>query len=73
MKLKVKSDDNIVIFLICFIASLLFYYVHSRPGMIRSQLDVIYLLFGFCLPYIVGCVFMTKIRNKKMEALKNGK
>jgi len=66
MKFKQTNNDNIIILIICFIVSLLFYYIHTRPGMVRSWLDVVYLLFGFCLPYIIGCVFMKKIKNKKI-------
>ena len=74
--MRIKNNDNIVIFLICFIVSLVFYYIHTRPGMLRSWLDVIYLLFGFTLPYVVGCVFISKTKNKKRnmgDDLKNGR
>jgi len=64
MKSK-SSNDKIMVFLISFIVSLFFLWVHTQPGIIRSRLDMIYLLFGFVLPYVVGIVFIRYNKEDK--------
>jgi len=55
-------------FVIAVFVSCLFYWLHNKPGMIRTMLDVRYMFFGICLPYVLPLYIVFK--NKKMEMIK---
>ena len=63
---KTFEKDDVVLMLICFIVSLVFYGSNTNEGMVGSKLDMLWLLFGFLLPYMIGFgMILYKRRYKK--------
>lgn len=63
---KTFDKDDVVLLLICFIVSLVFYGSNTNEGMVGSRLDIFWLLFGFIFPYMIGLgIILYKRRHKK--------
>ena len=61
---KIKNiPEEIVVLGIAIFVSCLFYYIHSKPGMLITRLDYGYLMGGMILPYVLPLFIVLK--NKK--------
>ena len=58
-----NTVDKIVMFTISFIASLFYFYVNYKPGVIETKMDLIWFIIGFVTPYIVFVIIINKKRK----------
>ena len=61
MKMTIKGN----MLLIAFIISTFWLYINSKPGTIVTGLDLIYIIFGYLLPYIIIISLLRYEKDKK--------
>ena len=67
-KKKINKMDITLVITLTFI-SIFYLHIFTQPGLIKTDIDIFWLLFGFIMIYIIGIT--TLIYDKKKETDKN--